>query len=156
VPGSCLPETLHARCKGHTHAQVNLRQGSEMRARAGNFMIAVGLAAALSASVAAFGYAEDKDLVVFDWSGYEARQFHPKYVEKNGDEPTFTFFGDEDEAFEKLRAGFKADLAHPCSQSVLKWREAGLLQPLDTSKIAGWKDLLPGIMAMKDLATTAD
>ena len=70
--------------------------------------------------------------------------------------PTFTFFGDEDEAFEKLRAGFKADLAHPCSQSVVKWREAGLLQPLDTSKIAGWNDLNPGIMAMKDLATTAD
>ena len=76
----------------------------------------------------------------------------PRY----GDSPTFTFFGDEDEAFEKLRSGFKADLAHPCSQSVVKWREAGLLQPLDTSKIAGWNDLNPGIMAMKDLATTAD
>ncbi|TIX08351.1 MAG: polyamine ABC transporter substrate-binding protein, partial [Mesorhizobium sp.] len=62
----------------------------------------------------------------------------------------------EDEAFEKVRSGFKADLGHPCSQSVVKWREAGLLQPLDTSKIMGWKDLNPGIMAMKDLATTAD
>ena len=39
---------------------------------------------------------------------------------------------------------------------MVKWREAGLLQPLDTSKIAGWNDLLPGIMAMKDLATTDD
>ena len=55
-----------------------------------------------------------------------------------------------------MRAGFKADLAHPCSQSVVKWREAGLLQPLDTSKIEGWNDLNPGIMEMKDLATTAD
>ena len=115
----------------------------------------LGLAAALSASVAALAVAEDKDLIIFDWAGYEAPDFHPKYTEKNG-EPTFTFFGDEDEAFEKLRAGFKADLGHPCSQSVVKWREAGLLQPLDTSKIAGWNDLIPGIMAMKDLATTAD
>src|SRR5690606_4560446 len=41
-------------------------------------------------------------------------------------------------------------------QSVVKWREAGLLQPLDTSKIEGWNDLNPGIMKMKDLATTAD
>jgi spermidine/putrescine transport system substrate-binding protein len=32
----------------------------------------------------------------------------------------------------------------------------GLLQPLDTSRIAGWNDLNPGIMAMKNLATTAD
>ncbi|TIO38205.1 MAG: polyamine ABC transporter substrate-binding protein, partial [Mesorhizobium sp.] len=92
----------------------------------------------------------DKDLIVFDWSGYEDPSFHGKYVEKDGDSPTFAFFGDEDEAFEKIRSGFKADLGHPCSQSVVKWREAGLLQPLDTSKIAGWKDLNPGIMAMKD------
>ena len=66
---------------------------------------------ALSASAAAVAIAEDKELTIFDWSGYEAPDFHPEYIEKNGDSPTFTFFGDEDEAFEKLRAGFKADLA---------------------------------------------
>ena len=115
-----------------------------------------GLACCFAVSVGAHAIADDKDLTIFDWAGYEAPDFHPKYTQKNGGEPTFTFFGDEDEAFEKLRAGFKADLAHPCSQSVLKWREAGLLEPLDTSKIAGWNDLLPGIMAMKDLATTPD
>ena len=70
-------------------------------------------------------------------------RFPPEYVEKNGDLPTFTFFGDEDEAFEKVRSGFKADLGHPCSQSVVKWREAGLLQPLDTSKIQAGKTSIP-------------
>jgi len=124
-----------------------------MRVTTSSIGIAAILAAAVSASTV--GVRAD-DLVIFDWSGYEAPEFHAKYTEKNGGEPTFTFFGDEDEAFEKLRAGFKADIAHPCSQSVLKWREAGLLEPLDTSKIAGWNDLLPGIMAMKDLATTPD
>ena len=116
------------------------------------FMIAAALATALSASVAA--NAANDELVVFDWSGYETPEFHPDYSAKHG-EPTFTFFGDEDEAFEKVRAGFKADLGHPCSQSVVKWRDAGLLQPLDTSRIAGWKDLNPGIAAMKDLVTDA-
>jgi len=106
---------------------------------------------------AAYALAEGGgDLVVFDWSGYEDPLLHPAYAAKYGAEPTFAFFGDEDEAFQKMRAGFKADIAHPCSQSVVKWREAGMLQPLDTSKISGWKDLNPGIMAMKDLATTAD
>lgn len=100
-------------------------------------------------------HAED-GLTVFDWAGYEAPEFHPGYAEKNGEEPSFAVFGDEDEAFEKLRAGFRADLAHPCSQSVAKWREAGLLEPLDTAKIAAWNDMLPGLMAMKDLATTPD
>jgi putative spermidine/putrescine transport system substrate-binding protein/spermidine/putrescine transport system substrate-binding protein len=115
--------------------------------------LTLALAGTLAASAAALAVAEDKDLTIFDWAGYEDPSFHPKYVEKNGDSPTFAFFGDEDEAFEKMRSGFKADLGHPCSQSVVKWREAGLLQPLDTSRITGWNDLNPGIMAMKNLAT---
>ena len=124
--------------------------------RLGRCVSAIMGIAALSASAATIAVAADEDLIVFDWAGYEEPSFHPAYTAKNGDSPTFAFFGDEDEAFEKIRSGFKADLGHPCSQSVAKWRDAGLLQPLDTSKIAGWNDLLPDIMAMKDLAMTAD
>ncbi|WP_315924707.1 extracellular solute-binding protein [Mesorhizobium sp. SP-1A] len=118
--------------------------------------MALALAASLAVSAGAIAFAEDKDLIVFDWAGYEAPGFHPKYVEKYGDSPTFSFFGEEEEAFQKIRSGFKADLAHPCSQNVVKWREAGLLQPLDPSKITGWKDLNPQIMAMKDLVYSDD
>ncbi|WP_412179034.1 ABC transporter substrate-binding protein [Rhizobium sp. TRM95796] len=112
------------------------------------------LASTIAASVAIPAFAAD--LTVFDWSGYEDPAFHPAYTAKHGDEPDFTFFGDEEEAFQKLRSGFKADLAHPCSQSVVKWRDAGLIEPLDTSKLANWNDVLPGIAAMKDLMTSAD
>ncbi len=112
--------------------------------------------AALAVCMATRVLAADPDLTVFDWAGYEDPAFHPKYSEKYGDSPTFAFFGDEDEAFEKLRAGFKADLGHPCSQSVVKWRDAGLLQPIDPSKVAGWDDLLPGLMSMKNLSTDAN
>ncbi len=119
-----------------------------------HWMTALALASTLMTPATA--RAAGSDLVVFDWAGYELPEFHPKYTEKHGDAPTFTFFGDEDEAFEKMRSGFKADLAHPCSQSVVKWRDAGLLQPLDTSRITAWKDLNPGIMKMKNLATSED
>ncbi|HMM62532.1 MAG TPA: ABC transporter substrate-binding protein [Mesorhizobium sp.] len=114
------------------------------------------LAGMLAASAATVALAEDNELTIFDWSGYEDPSFHPKYTEKHGDSPTFAFFGDEDEAFEKIRSGFKADLGHPCSQSVVKWREAGLLQPLDTARIEGWNDLNPQIVAMKNLVTSDD
>jgi spermidine/putrescine-binding protein len=116
----------------------------------------LALAGALSMTAIGFARADDPDLTVFDWSGYEDPSFHPDYVKKYGQSPTFAFFADEDEAFAKLQAGFRADVAHPCSQSVVKWREAGLLQPLDTSKITGWKDILPGIKAMKNLMTGPD
>lgn len=121
--------------------------------RAGAFLTAV-MAAALSLSTASPAAADG--LTVFDWSGYEDPAFFPAYMEKYGSPPDFAFFGDEEEAFQKLRAGFKADVAHPCSQSVAKWRDAGLLEPLDTSKLSHWNDVLPGFKAMKGLMTSDD
>lgn len=100
--------------------------------------------------------AQDSELVVFDWAGYEDPTFHQDYVDEHGHSPTFAFFGDEDEAFGKLMAGFKADIAHPCSQSVTKWREAGMLLPLDTSRIKHWDDIVPGIAAMPNFMFTED
>jgi len=83
--------------------------------------LTLALAGTLAASVATFAVAEDQSLIIFDWPGYEAASFHSQYVEKHGSSPTFAFFGEEDEAFGKLRSGFKADLGHPCSQSVTQW-----------------------------------
>ncbi|MGB3278658.1 MAG: extracellular solute-binding protein [Pseudorhodobacter sp.] len=88
--------------------------------------------------------AADPELTVFDWAGYEDPEFFTAYTEKHGDGPTFAFFGDEEEAFQKLRSGFQADTSHPCSQSVPKWIEAGLLAPIDPARIAEWDNLNPG------------
>lgn len=122
--------------------------------RAGHFLTAA-FAAALSVSTALSAVAAD-GLTLFEWSGYEDPAIHPAYTEKYGEEPDYSFFGDEEEAFQKLRSGFKADISHPCSQSVVKWREAGLLEPLDTSKLKYWNDILPGFKSMKNLMTAED
>ncbi|MEY8843216.1 extracellular solute-binding protein [Cribrihabitans sp. XS_ASV171] len=98
----------------------------------------LGLAAAALTGPA---FAEGGDLVVFDWAGYEDPAFYQGYIDQHGGPPTFAFFADEEEAFQKLRSGFKADAAHPCSQSVPKWMEAGLLAPIDPSRIDRWDDL---------------
>ncbi|MBD9373017.1 extracellular solute-binding protein [Rhizobium sp. ARZ01] len=118
-------------------------------------LVTAAFAAVLALSTAMPAIAGDS-LTVFDWSGYEDPAFRPAYSEKHSTEPDYSFFGDEEEAFQKLRSGFKADISHPCSQSVVKWREAGLLQPLDTSKLKYWNDVLPGFKTMKDLMTSAD
>ncbi|MDI7863154.1 extracellular solute-binding protein [Rhizobiaceae bacterium n13] len=117
--------------------------------------IGAALTLALSATVA-LPAAAGEGLTVFDWSGYEDPAFYPAYVEKHESEPSFTFFGDEEEAFQKLRSGFRADVAHPCSQSVVKWRDAGLLEPLDVSRLKNWDSTMPGFKAMKGLMTTED
>ncbi|PTX56190.1 spermidine/putrescine transport system substrate-binding protein [Litoreibacter ponti] len=99
----------------------------------------MGTAALALASTTAF--AADPDLLVFDWSGYEEEGFFINYAEKHGSGPTYAFFGEEEEAFQKLRSGFKADVAHPCSQSVDKWFQAGLIEPWDLSKIPTYETL---------------
>lgn len=85
--------------------------------------------------------AQDADLLVFDYSGFEDGAFHIDYVEKHGASPRFAFFADEEEAFQKLVSGFSADTAHICAGSVTKFIESGMLEPWDTGRIAAWDDL---------------
>ncbi|MFQ1701239.1 extracellular solute-binding protein [Loktanella agnita] len=103
--------------------------------------ITLPLGAATLAFLANASVAQDADLLVFDYSGFENPDFHQAYIEAHGDSPSFAFFGDEDEAFQKIRAGFKADVAHICAGSVSKWSESGILEPWDTSKITAYDDL---------------
>lgn len=91
------------------------------------------------AILAAGAQAQDSELLIFDWSGFEEDGYWQVYGEEYGQSPTYTFFGEEEEAFQKLRSGFRADIAHPCSQSVDKWRQAGLIEPWDISKIPNYQ-----------------
>lgn len=93
------------------------------------------------AGLATPAFAADDELIVLDWSGYEDPGFFGAYIEKHGDSPTYSFFGEEEEAFNKLRGGFAADVSHPCSQSVSKWQAAGLIEPIDTSRIDRWDEV---------------
>lgn len=85
--------------------------------------------------------AQDAELLVLDYPGFENPDFHVGYTEIHGDSPAFSFFGDEDEAFQKIRSGFQADVAHICAGSVTKWTESGILEAWDTSKITAFADL---------------
>jgi spermidine/putrescine transport system substrate-binding protein len=84
-----------------------------------------------------------QDLLVFDFTGYDVANLHRAYIKKYGASPSFTPYGDGDEAFQKLQAGVRADLVHPGSFDVGRFRGAGLLQPWDTTRLANWPDLYP-------------
>lgn len=97
--------------------------------------------------------AQDSGLLVLDYPGFEEPAYHTGYVEKNGSAPTFSFFGDEEEAFQKIRSGFKADIAHICAGSVTKWVESGILDEWDTAKIDAY-DSLDSNLTGTDVAAT--
>ena len=99
--------------------------------------------AALALGVTTSARAGDPDFTVFDWSSFEDPSLFQSYVTKNGDSPSFALFADDDDAFQKLSSGFKADVAHPCSQMIQKYRDAGLIEPWDVTRIPNFKEIDP-------------
>ncbi|MDO5528260.1 MAG: extracellular solute-binding protein [Paracoccus sp. (in: a-proteobacteria)] len=96
---------------------------------------------AILAVLAAPAFAADPELTVFDWAGFEDETLFEDYITQHGQAPTFAFYGNDDEAFQKIATGFRADIAHPCSQMVSKYRDAGLIEPWDTSRIPAFEDI---------------
>jgi spermidine/putrescine transport system substrate-binding protein len=115
---------------------------------------ALGTAMALSLTVPVPAAAQD--LLVFDYSGFEDPSFHGPFVERHGDSPEFVFFGDEDEAFQRLLAGFRADVTHICAGSVPRWRESGIIEPWDRDRIAAYDNLNADLVGEDVLAGSAD
>ena len=97
--------------------------------------------AILLGGATAFATSAHADLTVFDYAGFDNPAFHAQYAEEHGGEPSFAFFGDEEEAFQKLSSGFRADVTHICAGSVTKFVESGLVAPWDLSKIPAWDSL---------------
>ncbi|MEM9097583.1 MAG: extracellular solute-binding protein [Pseudomonadota bacterium] len=92
----------------------------------------------------ALASAEDQ-ATYFTWGGYDIPELFTSYEGKNGALPNFATFGGSEEALTKMRAGFVVDVAHPCNQGVPRWIKSGLFQPLDTSRLSNWSDVMPDL-----------
>ena len=93
--------------------------------------------------------AEDQ-AIYFTWSGYDIPEIWPSYLEMHGEPPETPVFGDAEESFVKVRAGFVVDVMHPCSNNVPRWRNAGILQAIDVSRLSNWGDVAPALKTVKD------
>jgi len=90
----------------------------------------------------------ENDIIYFTWEGYEIPELHPKYIEKYGASPPTSIFASEEEALQKMRAGFEATLAHPCTYSLERWRDAGVIQPLDPTRLSNYENLFEGLKTL--------
>jgi len=112
---------------------------------------ALGLGLAVTPLVGRRALAEGK-LTYYTWSGYELPDFHKSYLDKHGGvEPDFGFFSDEEEALQKVLAGYTPDIAHPCVNTVGRWRAAGTLKPIDTAQIPEWGKIFPQFLELADV-----
>ncbi len=82
---------------------------------------------------------------LFQWEDYVDEPFLAQYEREFKEKPNVAMFADEDEAFAKMRAGFKPDVMAVCYYEYPRWQEAGLLQPIDTTKLKNWNKLSPSL-----------
>ncbi|MFQ5984438.1 MAG: PotD/PotF family extracellular solute-binding protein [Alphaproteobacteria bacterium] len=95
--------------------------------------------------------AAEEHPVLYTWAGYEVPEMHQEYIDKYGESPPYTLWGDEEEAEAKMRAGFKPDVAMPCSYKVKKWSDFDFLKPIDTSRLSHWGDVIEPLKNVPDM-----
>ena len=83
--------------------------------------------------------------LAFVWAGYDDPGFYPDYVQRYGRPPDFSLYGDEEEALQKMRAGFRPDVMLPCAYAVDRWHRAGILGTIDTSLLTHWDEMIPAL-----------
>ncbi|WP_187431622.1 hypothetical protein ROLI_013740 [Roseobacter fucihabitans] len=93
--------------------------------------------------------AEGDHPTFFTWGGFDIGELYQPYEAANGALPNFSIFGGTEEALTKMRGGFVVDAAHPCNVGLKRWVDSGLFQPVDTSRLANWGDVMPELVAMQ-------
>jgi spermidine/putrescine-binding protein len=79
------------------------------------------------------------------WSGYDAKELMTSYIEKYGGMPEISHIGSEEESFTKMKAGWAPDLIHPGNYNVRRFKDAGLIKPIDTSRLKNWEDIIESV-----------
>ena len=85
---------------------------------------------------------------VLTWASYDVPQLRPGYDEETGGAPSYLLFVDNDEAIEKVRAGYRPTLTQPTTYMVARWRDAGLLKPIDVSRLENYGDIFPRLTSI--------
>ena len=119
-----------------------LFSGKITRREAKQLMASFGVMSAMVPAMGTQARADGEQPTLFTWAGYDSPEFSAQYVAENGAPPNYAFFGNQEEAFNKMRGGYAPDVMFPCIESMQLWNDAGLLAPIDTSMLSHWPDVL--------------
>ena len=79
------------------------------------------------------------------WSGYDAPELMKFYTDKYGGMPEISHIATEEESFKKMKTGWSPDLAHPGNYNVRRFKDAGLIRPIDTSRLRNFEDIIASV-----------
>ncbi len=89
--------------------------------------------------------AADEEAFYFTWGGYDIPELLGGYIEKHGVMPDTSPYASSEEGLTKVKAGFPVDVLHPCNANMPKWIADGVCQPIDTSRLSNWNDMVPSL-----------
>jgi len=136
------------------HAMTTDRNGPGPRPTRRQFaasLAGLGVAVAALPLIGRAARAEPQ-MTYFTWGGYEVPEMHAAFLEKYGASPNIALFGDDEEGLQKVRAGYDPDVSHPCYSGIDRWRDSGVIQPIDAARLRNWPDLLPTFRNIEGLA----
>ena len=96
---------------------------------------------------------ESGKLSILEWGGYEAGGTKAQaygllagtdYTDKyGGGDISYTYINNDEQALQKATSDDAFDLMHPCSDTLPRYVERGLIQPWDTELLASFGELNP-------------
>ena len=124
-----------------------VKEGRLSRRRLLQSMAAAGVGVISLPGISRRALAAD-ELLIQTWSGYDIEELAPSYYAAHG-QPSFSLMGSDEEGFQKVAGGFKPDLTHHTSFMVGKLRDAGLIQPIDVSRLTHWNEFFPELQGIE-------
>ncbi len=128
----------------HNHEPTQYR-----RFTIGKLLVIVAVTACLASCQPSIE--ETTTLHLLEWNGYQFPEYYPEYIAEYGRPPKFTFFDNADTALKRLRTGYEVDLVHFCTGQMVEAKDAGLIRPLDTSRIPRWSEIPPVLLDLPDV-----
>ena len=127
---------------------ARLRDGQYTRREALKTLGAMGFA--LSAMPLGIRSATAADnATYFTWGGYDDDGMFAPYIAKHGGPPNYVTFGDAEEGFTKMKAGFVVDITHPCSNDIPRWKDSGMFQAMDKGRLEHYGDLFGALVNLQ-------
>lgn len=132
--------------KNHKDAIQQFHDGQLSRRQLGKLMASLGLVTVTLPVCRAVSAADEP--LLYTWSGYDAPELYKPYVAKHGTMPRTAIMANQEEALQKMLAGYVVDIGHPSIDDMIKWHDSGLLQPIDTSRLSNWPDVFPELQKL--------
>ncbi len=119
--------------------------GRLSRRRIGELLGLTGVSLVTAPLVSRPVAADGEEAFYFTWGGYDIPELLGQYQEKHGVYPDMAPYASSNDALAKVRSGFVVDVLHPCNSNAPLWVDAGVVQPIDTSKLSHWDDVIPSL-----------